>query len=235
MKDPTPLAADDPGFARLMRALHTEEPPPDALERALAVVDRAPLLPSPTSAPRGVMASKVVGTLVAGGLVVAAVATFWPAPTAPAPRPAPAPSAVSVVVPVVSAELPAIPVEALPSSIETRAPVASPPARTITPSPSAEVAAERRPTFAEELALVVEARAALARSDTTQCLTAVDRYTHDYPSGAFAPEIDVLRIEAVARSGDRARARILADRFSSANPSSPYADRVRSVLRGSGE
>jgi hypothetical protein len=40
----------------------------------------------------------------------------------------------------------------------------------------------------------------------------------------------VLRIQALIERGDRAQASALAERFETANPKSPYAERIRSIL-----
>ena len=85
-------------------------------------------------------------------------------------------------------------------------------------------------TFREELALVSAARTALETGDASACLRAVDRYDERFRAGIFAQEIEVLRIEALAASGDRTRARALAERFLAVNAKSPYADRVRSLI-----
>lgn len=85
-------------------------------------------------------------------------------------------------------------------------------------------------TFAEEFALVSAARSALGRGDVPACMRAVDRYGERFRSGMFAQEIEVIRIEALAASGERARAHADAERFLAANARSPYADRVRSLL-----
>jgi hypothetical protein len=97
------------------------------------------------------------------------------------------------------------------------------------PTP-AEAQATGRGTFSEELALTSAARAALARGDVVSCLSAVDRYQRTFGSGVFAQEIDVIRIEALAKSGERERAHSSAQRFLDTNATSPYADRVRSVF-----
>jgi hypothetical protein len=58
----------------------------------------------------------------------------------------------------------------------------------------------------------------------------VARYDERFHAGIFALEIEVLRIEALAASGDRAQARSRAATFLAANAKSPYAERVRSLI-----
>lgn len=88
----------------------------------------------------------------------------------------------------------------------------------------------RRGTFREELALVSAARSALETGDAAGCMRAVARYDERFQAGTFAHEIEVLRIEALAASGERAAARARAERFLATNTESPYAERVRSLL-----
>jgi hypothetical protein len=49
----------------------------------------------------------------------------------------------------------------------------------------------------------------------------------------MGPEASVLRIEALAKTGDRAAAKRAADAFLRANPASPYAARVQSLVGAS--
>src|SRR5262249_17856497 len=58
-------------------------------------------------------------------------------------------------------------------------------------SPCREAA---QPTFAEEVALASEARAALESGDISSCLRAVTRHDERFRTGVFAQEIDVIRI-----------------------------------------
>ena len=92
-------------------------------------------------------------------------------------------------------------------------------------------AGAERSTFDEELGLLSAARAGLAANDIPASLRAVERYQTRFPSGLFAEEIEVIRIEALSNSGERARAFALAERFLADNPSSAYAARVRSLAQ----
>jgi hypothetical protein len=86
------------------------------------------------------------------------------------------------------------------------------------------------PTLSDEVAALQVARSALAGHDAGAALAALDRYKSRYPQGRLAPEATVLRIEALIERGDRAQANALAERFEAANPKSPYAERIRSIL-----
>ena len=99
---------------------------------------------------------------------------------------------------------------------------------TSTADRSAKVSAAS--SFQEQLALLEAARSALARGDSEGCLRTLDRYDERFRNGLFSDEIAVMRIEALAARGDRARARALGDAFLARSPDSAYASRVRSIL-----
>jgi hypothetical protein len=88
-------------------------------------------------------------------------------------------------------------------------------------------------TFDEELALVSAARSFLQRGDVPSCMRTIETYRERFGSGTFAHEIEVIRIEGMMASGDRARAHAAAEAFLAAHRASPYADRVRSLLERS--
>jgi outer membrane protein assembly factor BamD (BamD/ComL family) len=87
-----------------------------------------------------------------------------------------------------------------------------------------------RGTFRDELALVSTARTSLEAGDVATCVNALERYDERFRAGIFAQEIEVLHIEALAASGARAHARTRAEKFLALNATSPYAERVRSVV-----
>ena len=100
----------------------------------------------------------------------------------------------------------------------TATPVAAAPAAPASGSLPAEIAALDR------------ARKALEGGDPAQALTLVDAYESQYPNGTFSEEAEVLRIEALAKRGDRARATSAGQRFLAAHPTSPHAARIRAIL-----
>ncbi|AKU97805.1 hypothetical protein AKJ09_04469 [Labilithrix luteola] len=228
MKDgPERLIHEDPGFARLVAASDREAPSRELLEDALS-----------RSAPRSSWWSWGGPGLAVGiaalGVSVLGMTTMAPEASLESR------GVMAPVSPVSSASsaLPAPPVK----------PVAEPPIATISVDDLASAPPERpksaapsgtvtrvqadagSPSFADELALVTAARSALEAGDASACMRAVDRYDQRFHGGLFAQEIEVLRIEALVTSGERARAQALSDRFLSANPRSPYAARVRSLL-----
>lgn len=126
---------------------------------------------------------------------------------------APAPSATAAV-PSAPASVASAPSSAVPAASG----VASAP-----PAPSA-------PTLADELALVDSARTMLASGDYDAAIRFVDQYEARFPRGAFTHEAEVVRIDALARSGRRAAASAAAKRFVAAYPSSPHAARIRALI-----
>lgn len=250
MKGPKRLINEDPGFARLFSALESDGPKSAQVDKALALATRTAAASGSgwassrwlgTSA--GPIALAVVGvSALLGAFVVLAsdpspggVAAPRSGVAAPQERVAPLATATFAPAPPVPVA-PEAPVVSVRVDDLPPAPVVAPPASRA-PSREAEGAAAAAretpaatPTFAEELALASEARSALEAGDVASCLRAVERYDQRFRSGTFAQEIDVIRIEALAKSGQRARAHALAERFLAVNARSPYADRVRSVL-----
>lgn len=86
------------------------------------------------------------------------------------------------------------------------------------------------PSLAEEVEALKKAREALAAGRPKRALTALNAYEQRFRGGRLSLEAEVLRIEALARSGEAEAARARAASFLAAHPSSPYAVRVRAVL-----
>jgi outer membrane protein assembly factor BamD (BamD/ComL family) len=81
--------------------------------------------------------------------------------------------------------------------------------------------------------MLERARGAMASGNPAQALAVLDTYTDRFPYPALLPEATVLRIEALTKAGDPSAARRAADAFLAANPASPYADRIRTILAAS--
>jgi outer membrane protein assembly factor BamD (BamD/ComL family) len=81
--------------------------------------------------------------------------------------------------------------------------------------------------------MVERARAAMNSGNPAQALSVLDAYTDRFPHPSLLPEATVLRIEALMKAGDPAAARRAADAFLAANTTSPYADRIRTILGAS--
>jgi TolA-binding protein len=89
-----------------------------------------------------------------------------------------------------------------------------------------------RPGLSDEVRLVERARTALHAGDLASARTALDEHTSQFPRGALADEVAVLRIDILVRSGDRPSAERAARLYLAAHPTSPHAPRLRDLLEG---
>ena len=140
-----------------------------------------------------------------------------PVVTAP-PVLQPPPAAVAALPPE-ALPLEAVPVEALPLEASNAAAVAS--AAHAEPKPPAAA------PLSDELAALDAARTSLSHSDPGAALTALDAYTRNFPRGRLGLEAEVLRISALAKSGQTDAARKRAEAFLRGHPGSVLASRVR--------
>jgi hypothetical protein len=81
-----------------------------------------------------------------------------------------------------------------------------------------------------EVALLDEARSALAGHDPARALRAIESYELAFSSGRLLMEATALRIEAHVANHEYAVAQALGQRFLTANPRGPLANRVRGLL-----
>jgi len=91
-------------------------------------------------------------------------------------------------------------------------------------------APQRAPSLGREIDLIDAARAALSRGDARGALATLDAYSRIYPRGRLGMEAEVLRIDALERSGDTDGARRRAEIFLRHNPKSVLSARVRRLL-----
>jgi outer membrane protein assembly factor BamD (BamD/ComL family) len=84
--------------------------------------------------------------------------------------------------------------------------------------------------LAAELSAIDKARSALTGGDASGALSQLDSYSRSYPRGRLALEAEVLRIDALARSGQREAARKRAELFVRRYPNSVLKARVRGYL-----
>jgi hypothetical protein len=115
-------------------------------------------------------------------------------------------------------------------SKEQRAPHArdtngSPPARTSRPGPP-----PAPPTLAEELDALRGARTALEVGNSARALEVLDQYEHGLRGTRLGGEALVLKMEALAASGNAQAAARLAERFIREHPDHPLADRARTFI-----
>jgi hypothetical protein len=83
--------------------------------------------------------------------------------------------------------------------------------------------------LAEEVALLQEARSALVQGQPARALAALDAHAQRCPHGSLGIEAEVLRIEALSRSGNASAAKARAERFIALHPGTPYAARVQAL------
>ncbi len=249
MKEPTRLIHEDPGFARLVAASSAEEPSSEQLDKALALATDAAVSSRWSLAWRAGLGARIAIGFAVVGMAIVGIAELR-GEQSPSELGV-APVAVAASLPTASPLAPTVEVAAPTVSVNDLADVPSATVsarrRVATPSSPSHASADDGPfegahaqrgaepgvdrgTFREELALVSAARGALETGDVAACMRAVARYDERFHAGIFAHEIEVLRIEAIAASGDRAQARSRAEKFLAANAKSPYAERVGSLI-----
>jgi len=115
---------------------------------------------------------------------------------------------------------------------EPPAPVATPPAAA-PPRTGAAAPVAPRPSpgasLADETRSLDAARKALAAGEPSRALTLLDDHARRFPRGGLALEAEVLRIEALAQSGNGAAAASRARAFVARHPSSVFTPRVRRI------
>ena len=128
----------------------------------------------------------------------------------------------------------AIPMRTLPSTLArpsaTRA-VQAQPRSSEAATARPERAPTKAPTFslAQEISALDAVRAALERGDAADALARLHRYEHTRGAERLRTEAMVLRVEALTAAGQSTAAATLARRFLQTYPSSPLADRVRTL------
>ena len=82
-------------------------------------------------------------------------------------------------------------------------------------------------TLYAEVSRLDAARTAISGGDYDEALRLIERYHGEFPTGALAPDADVVALEAVAAKGDRAEVRRRVLLFLSRYPGDPHATRVK--------
>ena len=129
-----------------------------------------------------------------------------------------------------------------PAAVTTQAvPAAEAPEESAPPEPDPEpatasplVAKPRtaKPTLAEELAAVDAASSALRAGDGSGAMRLLDEYARRFPRGRLRLEAAVLRVEALAKTGQRAEAARRAKSFLKRYPNSVLAPRLKRYAGG---
>jgi hypothetical protein len=112
----------------------------------------------------------------------------------------------------------------LPAPLAVEAPIVAATLTTSRPSPRAADPV----SLAQELAALDAARATLARGDAQGAMLLLDGYAKTCPQGRLRLEAELLRIDALAKSGQTQAARRRAELFLRRHPSSVLAARARS-------
>jgi hypothetical protein len=88
-----------------------------------------------------------------------------------------------------------------------------------------------QPSLAEEIALLDQARSALSARESARVIALIDQYQRVLGGTRMRAEAALLRIEALAQSGQRARAAQLAQRFIEDHAGNPLAERARTLTK----
>jgi len=115
-----------------------------------------------------------------------------------------------------------------PESLELEQPLDT--ARRAPALPATPRSSGERASIAKEIQALDEARRALASGNGAGAERALETYKQNYPRGALSEESSLLRIEALARQGNRKAARAAAERFRASHPNSPHLRRIDSLL-----
>jgi len=229
VRGPRRLNEESELFAKLVADMKRDRPSPEPLEKLVKAISAMPDV-EPKSAKFG---GKNWLVFVGAGMLAAvgvAVLTARPFPvgarSASGATAAPPASEVVVAGPPPAGEIPSAAVAELPD-VPSPAASSAQGAATGGLPPSA---ASRPPSSRQEFEIIVAARRALTRSDASQCLSLVAQYQREFPTGQFALEAKVMRVEATAARGERGRAAALARDLLAREPENPYETRLRSLL-----
>jgi hypothetical protein len=242
MNDPRRLldGGGGPLEAKVLRSACGDVPPPEGKARLLGAMGLAAA--TTTAAGAGATSAAMSGAkgalaiagkwLVLGGMGAAVAAGTvhvvrpFIAPTRPpVVAQSPTPSVMKIAAPSVHAP-------PSPRSIDSTEPAIEPPAMP-TPAPAPRVPAHTGDDDAltEELPYIDRARRSLAEGEPADAIVSLNAYELRFIHPRLAEEAQVLRIEALVRLGKTEPARSVAERFLRADPASPYAKRVQSLLR----
>lgn len=100
----------------------------------------------------------------------------------------------------------------------------------LAPRAPAPATSESRGALAAEIAWIDAARRALAAGDAAGALSQLDAYERTRSLGVLDREAALLRIDALQRQGELARARAVAARYLNTFPEDPRAPRLREFL-----
>ncbi len=188
---------------------------------------------------KSVVLGLVVAIAVTSGGVLAALSharSSSVAVTTAPPRVAPSPP----VLPAAATESPPEPVEALSGPVAPQSTTPTVQARAAVPSavdadpakPAEAPAVASSPPqshLADEVASLQQARSELLAGQPARALATLEAHQKQFPHGLLGIEAEVLRIEALARSGHANVATARARRFIALHPNTPYGVRLQAL------
>lgn len=227
--DPERLINESSDFEReLLRAGQSDAMSAESRRAILGALGVGGTLVAAGTIAAGIKASSGKGLLTAlgiGGISAIGAVGVWAGLSLTEPAAVSTPK-------VESSPLPRAPIDAKPK------PEAPPPVEVVTPdalAPSKEAPAPRAvnkvsDALSLELSAIESARAALARRDYARALSLLDEHRRRFRKANLMAEATVLRIEALAASGEKSAAARLGKAFLARDPNGPYARRVRSLI-----
>ncbi len=252
MNGPKRLAERDGYQASLIAAARREEPDPRAEQRLLSALGVGAVASAALGTAIATHATaKAAGAASQGGTLGAVLIAKWffvgvvgsgavlgvgtvgtelvgksKAPVAaiteiaPPVEPRPAPTRVESLAPQTASS------EDVPAAAPPR--VSSP---VLTPSlaPAASSAPEAASLLRAEVASIAAVREALARGDGQGAWQRLDVHDRTFPQAKLGPEASMLRLEALLAMGQHAEARRRARASLDANPTGPWAPRLREI------
>jgi TolA-binding protein len=226
MNDPPRLIDDSPSEieSALLRAGREYRRPASTHTKtlgALGLIGSSALL-AKSSAAASLWSIK---SLLAGGAVVGVVAASIALVSAPAPAPLAAPAAAPN-----TEDAAPLPPAVAPAAADESEPEPEP--EPVQPAAAPERRADPAPTptptsITAELNAIDAARSAVAAGDGARALELLDDHARRFPRGRLQLEAEVLRIEALARSGKAAVAKQRAKAFVERHPNSVFTPRVK--------
>lgn len=214
------------------RAYRELGPSDEQLARMLRAVEAGPAgeVPAAGSSMGKPLALKLAKlAVVALGIVTASVAITWRKPSLPPPLP---------VVTQVETSVPPAPPAPVHHRVADESTTSEAPTVAAQPAePKKPAKASRRPrksdansaSLADELALLQRARRILLK-DPARALTLAEQHARDYPRGVIAEERELLAVQALLATDQRAAAERRARRFERVHPSSVHAHRMHVLL-----
>jgi len=121
-------------------------------------------------------------------------------------------------------------VQKAPSASVTTSNPATPEPAAVPATPDTQAPAVHAAMLREELGALDHARVSLAGGDARRALDELDGYDRRFPGGRLQLEAEVLRIDALAKTGRKDLARQHAQEFLRRHPNSVLATRVRAHL-----